>query len=136
MSSNLLHLINQKLRINKHEEIAVNANKLKTVIISEDVKLLPGSVYFTHSQELIQAINPSILLSAPTWSDIQRLTMEIYISNDNVDFHKLHHTHSTARTADKSQQLYVEGFKFKYFKIRLENTDISEEAIKSLSYSY
>jgi hypothetical protein len=62
--------------------------------------------------------------------------MDIYISNDNVDFHKLHQNHSTARTADKSQQLYVEGFKFKYFKIRLENTDISEEAIKSLSYSY
>lgn len=124
------------LTINDDDELKVNSNPIKVKIISQDAKIPPLAIYETFSQELTQSIKPSILLTAPTWTDLNKLEMTILISNDNEDFHLLHSTYYTVKTVDKSKQLFVEDFKFKYFKIRLVNTDLTEEAIKSLSYCY
>ena len=133
------HAINkgfEKLNLNQHNELLVNANQLKTKIISQDSVVPALAIYETLSQELTQSVNPSILLTAPTWTDLSKLEMSILVSNDNEDFHLLHNTFYTVKSADKSKQLFVENFKFKYFKIRLVNTDLTDEAIKSLSYCY
>lgn len=126
----------EKFNLNQHNELLVNSNTLKTKIISQDAIVPSLSIYTTLSQELTQSVNPSILLTAPTWTDLNKLEMTILVSNDNEDFHLLHNTHYTVRSADKSKQLFVENFKFKYFKVRVVNTDLTEEAIKSLSYCY
>jgi len=126
----------QRLNLNQHDELLVNSNTLKTIIISQDAIVPSLSIYTTLSQELTQSVNPSILLTAPTWTDLNKLEMTILVSNDNEDFHLLHNTFYSVRSADKSKQLFVENYKFKYFKIRIVNTDLTEEAIKSLSYCY
>lgn len=126
----------KSLRVNEHQELVVNSNPIKVKIISQDATIPSLAIYETLSQELTQAVKVSVLLTAPTWSDLSKLEMTILISNDNEDFHLLHNTHYTVKTSDKSKQLFVEDYKFKYFKIRIVNTDLTEEAIKSLSYCY
>tara|TARA_R110000772_G_scaffold136114_1_gene244773 strand:+ start:891 stop:1322 length:432 start_codon:yes stop_codon:yes gene_type:complete len=126
----------EKFNLNQHNELLVNSNTLKTKIISQDSVVPALAIYETLSQELTQSVNPSILLTAPTWTDLTKLEMTILVSNDNEDFHLLHNTFYTVKSADKSKQLFVENFKFKYFKVRVVNTDLTEEAIKSLSYCY
>ncbi len=126
----------EKFNLNQHNELLVNSNTLKTKIISQDSVVPALAIYETLSQELTQSVNPSILLTAPTWTDLSRLEMTILVSNDNEDFHLLHSTHYTVKTSDKTKQLFVENFKFKYFKVRVVNTDLTEESIKSLSYCY
>ncbi len=126
----------KSLRVNEHEELVVNSNPIKVKIISQDAVIPSLAIYETLSQELTQAVKLSILLTAPTWTDLSKLEMTILISNDNEDFHLLHNTLYTVKSADKSKQLFVEDYKFKYFKVRIINTDLTEEAIKSLSYCY
>ena len=126
----------KSLRLNEHQELVVNSNPIKVKIISQDATIPSLAIYETLSQELTQAVKLSILLTAPTWSDLSKLEMTLLISNDNEDFHLLHNTLYTVKSSDKSKQLFVENYKFKYFKVRIVNTDLTEEAIKSLSYCY
>ena len=134
MTDPIFHL-NSKIT-SKDGELCVRGDALRCVILSEDAKLPPNSIYFSPVQELTQSVSPSVLLSAPTWNDLSRLEMTIEISNDGVDFFKMNENHAIVKTADKSKQLYVKEFKFRYFKIRLANISETEETIKSLSYCY
>lgn len=134
MTDPIFHL-NSKIT-SKDGELCVRGDALRCVILSEDAKLPPNSIYFSPIQELTQSVSPSVLLSAPTWNDLSRLEMTIEISNDGVDFFKMNENHAIVKTADKSKQLYVKEFKFRYFKIRLANISETEETIKSLSYCY
>ena len=134
MTDPIFHL-NSKIT-SKDGELCVRGDALRCVILSEDAKLPPNSIYFSPIQELTQSVSPSVLLSAPTWNDLSRLEMTIEISNDGVDFFKMNENHAIVKTADKSKQLYVKEFRFRYFKIRLANISETEETIKSLSYCY
>ena len=134
MTDPIFHL-NSKIT-SKDGELCVRGDALRCVILSEDAKLPPNSIYFSPVQELTQSVSPSVLLSAPTWNDLSRLEMTIEISNDGVDFFKMNENHAIVKTADKSKQLYVKEFRFRYFKIRLANISETEETIKSLSYCY
>ena len=135
MTDPMFHL-NSKVSCNQSGELCVRGDALSCVILSEDAKLPPNSIYFSPIQELTQSVSPSVLLSAPTWNDLSRLEMTIEISNDGVDFFQMNAAHAIVKTADKSKQLYVKEFRFRYFKIRLANISETEETIKSLSYCY
>lgn len=135
MTDPMFHL-NSKITSNQSGELRVRGDALSCVILSEDAKLPPNSIYFSPVQELTQSVSPSVLLSAPTWNDLSRLEMTIEISNDGDDFFQMNAGHAIVKTADKSKQLYVKEFKFRYFKIRLANISETTETIKSLSYCY
>ena len=113
MTDPIFHL-NSKIT-SKDGELCVRGDALRCVILSEDAKLPPNSIYFSPIQELTQSVSPSVLLSAPTWNDLSRLEMTIEISNDGVDFFKMNENHAIVKTADKSKQLYVKEFRFRKY---------------------
>jgi len=124
----------KSLVINDDEELVVNDNRLTSSYLTESSTLPAGSIYTSLSQELTHSKDISILLEVD--AHINQADITILVSNDDSNFYELNSHYVTEHVQGLSNQIVISDFRFKHYKIQVENTSGSDSFVFSLSISF